>query len=415
MVGEMGDKIVFLINSLTSGGAEKVAAEIVNKLCDKCKITIISIENDKFYELKKEVRFIPMSQLKRHSNPAIKCLMLPIIACKIIKHVKMENPKVLVSLLEVSNFLGIIISKILKIPIIISVHTNPEMQYKHGFLSYLIKKLIKCLYPKSDKIVVVSKSLKNILIKKYNLHDDLIQVIYNPVNISEILKLSNEPLDEEHQKIFKNSFVFINIGRLTEQKGQWFLIRSFKKVVEKHPNAKLIILGDGELKDKLQELIYKLNLQNNVFLLGAQKNPYKFLKNSNCFVFSSLWEGFGIVLIEALALNIPIISTDCLVGPREIICPELDIEEHIDYPYYGKYGILSKTFKINCNNVNEMIIKPLSNEEIMFAKLMIEILENEDLRKKYSFGIERANDFDIEKISERWINVIESLQKTYEK
>ena len=410
MVGKMSGKIAFLINSLTSGGAEKVATEIVNKLYDKYGITIISIENDKFYELKKGIRFITMSQLRRYSNPAIKCLMFPIIAYKLIKYIKKEDPKVLVSFLEVSNFLGIVVSKVLKKPIVISVHTNPEIQYKNGFLSHLIKKLIKYLYPKSDKIVVVSKALKNILIKKYDIHNELIQVIYNPINISEIHKLSNEPLDETHQKIFKNSFVFINIGRLTEAKGQWFLIRSFKKVVEKHPNAKLIILGEGELRNKLQELIDKLNLQNNVFLLGAQKNPYKFLKNSDCFVFSSLWEGFGIVLIEALALNIPIISTDCSVGPREVLCPELNIERSIEYPHYGKYGILNKTFRnIDCNNMDKIIAKSLSNEEIMFAKLMIEILENDDLRKKYSFGIERANDFDIEKISERWIDVIKSL------
>jgi glycosyltransferase involved in cell wall biosynthesis len=123
-----------------------------------------------------------------------------------------------------------------------------------------------------------------------------------------------------------------------------------------------------------------------------------------------LWEGFGIVLIEALALNIPIISTDCSVGPREVLCPELNIERSIEYPHYGKYGILNKTFRnIDCNNMDKIIAKSLSNEEIMFAKLMIEILENDDLRKKYSFGIERANDFDIEKISERWIDVIKSL------
>jgi glycosyltransferase involved in cell wall biosynthesis len=136
-----------------------------------------------------------------------------------------------------------------------------------------------------------------------------------------------------------------------------------------------------------------------------QKNPFKFLKHSNCFVFPSLWESFGNVLIESLSLNLSIISTDCKSGPREILCPELNIDNKIDYPYFGKYGILTKPFPrmFIWNDLDE---KPLIKEEKMLVDLMIKMIEDENLKTKYTNGLDRAKDFDIEKIIKEWENHI---------
>ena len=250
-------------------------------------------------------------------------------------------------------------------------------------------------FRESINTITNEKELKKIFLLNNITH------LYNPANIKFYISRSKEPLEQKYQNIFKNSFVFINIGRLTEAKGQWFLIRSFKEVVEKYPNAKLIILGEGELKEKLQDLINKLNLQNNVHLLGMQKNPFKFLKHSNCFVFPSLWEGLPNTVIEALSLNIPIISADCKTGPREILCPELNIDNNIDYPYFGKYGILTKPFPrmFIWEDLDE---KPLIEEEKKLFDLMIKMIEDENLKTRYSNGLERAKDFDIGKISKEW-------------
>ena len=273
-----------------------------------------------------------------------------------------------------------------------------EYNTKSYYIKF-IKFMIRHFYKYFDKIYTVSQYNKELLEKYFNLQD--LDVFYLPVDINKYQELSNEPLEEQYQNTFKNSFVFINIGRLTEAKGQWFLIRSFKEVVEKYPNAKLIILGEGELKEKLQDLINKLNLQNNVHLLGMQKNPFKFLKHSNCFVFPSLWEGLPNTVIEALSLNIPIISADCKTGPREILCPELNIDNNIDYPYFGKYGILTKPFPrmFIWEDLDE---KPLIEEEKILFDLMIKMIEDENLKTRYSNGLERAKDFDIGKISKEW-------------
>lgn len=402
-------KIQFLINSLTSGGAERVATTIFNKLnkSNKYQIYFYTLEKDKFYYLDEKIYYKALSNFTLKTNNLIKIISLPFLTLKYLIETKRNNPDLLISFLELSNFVNILTAKILKKPVIISERINPKLMFDdktlygktHNFL-------IKSLYPKADKIITVSKEIENILNKHYNIPKEKIKTIYNPHYINKYQQLSNEPLEKQYRNIFKDSFVFINIGRLTEQKGQWFLIRSFKRVTEKYPNAKLIILGDGELKNKLQELINKLNLQNNVYLLGMQKNPFKFLKHSNCFVFSSLWEGLPNTVIEALSLNLPVISTDCKTGPREILCPELNISDKIDYPYYGKYGILTKPFsrEFIWQDLNE---KPLIEEEKMLADLMIKMIEDEDLRKRYSNGLERAKDFDIEKIIKEWKLLIE--------
>ncbi|MBW9221131.1 glycosyltransferase [Methanothermococcus sp. SCGC AD-155-M21] len=262
---------------------------------------------------------------------------------------------------------------------------------------------IKYFYNYFDKIITVSYGNKKLIEKRFSLKN--VGVIYNAVDVQNYLKLSEEPIEDKYREIFKDSFVFINIGRLTEQKGQWFLIRAFKKVVETHSNAKLIILGEGELRKELEDLIRKLNLENKVFLVGVHKNPFKFLKNSQCLVFTSLWESFGNVLVEALTLNLPIISTDCETGPREILTSEIDIKEKINYPYFGRYGILIKPFprKYIFKDLEEKI---LIEQEKQLAELMIKIIENKELRKNYSHGLERARDFDIDKIIKKWEEVI---------
>ena len=397
-------KIQFLINSLTSGGAERVATTIFNELSksNKYKIYFYTLEKDKFYDLNERICYKALSNFTLKTNNLIKILSLPFLFLKYLRETKKNNPDLLISFLELSNFVSILVAKILKKSVIISIRTNPLIMYPNDSIYGKIHNfLIKILYPMADKVVVVSEEIKNILIENYNISKEKIKTIYNPHYINKYQELSNEPLEEQYQNTFKNSFVFINIGRLTEAKGQWFLIRSFKEVVEKYPNAKLIILGEGELKEKLQDLINKLNLQNNVHLLGMQKNPFKFLKHSNCFVFPSLWEGLPNTVIEALSLNIPIISADCKTGPREILCPELNIDNNIDYPYFGKYGILTKPFPrmFIWEDLDE---KPLIEEEKILFDLMIKMIEDENLKTRYSNGLERAKDFDIGKISKEW-------------
>ena len=147
------------------------------------------------------------------------------------------------------------------------------------------------------------------------------------IGCKKILNLKKEKLEEEY--LIKNNFI-LGVGRLTKQKNFTFLIRSFIEIVKKYNNLKLVIVGDGEDRKHLKKMIKKNNLESKVFLLGYQKNVFKFLKNCKCFVLSSLWEDPGFVSVEAGYCNIPVISSNCENGPKEML-------------HWGKAGFLFKS------------------------------------------------------------------------
>jgi glycosyltransferase involved in cell wall biosynthesis len=272
MVGKMDRKVKYFFlrnkkNILISipslkagGGAEKVASILGNELTKFFNVCFFTFYNfEPKYETKCE--YYTLNE-KLNLNIFLKFKKLLQRAYKISKFCNKKDIDIVISFMEESNF-PVILSKYFKnkSKIIISIRQSP-LVYNDLFYHILIQQL----YPKADKIVTVSKEIEYILIKHYKVPKEKIVTIYNPHYIEKYQELSNEPLEEEYKKLFKDSFIFINIGRLTEQKGQWFLIRAFKKVVKKYPNAKLIILGKGELKEELQELIKKLNLFNFNFV-----------------------------------------------------------------------------------------------------------------------------------------------------
>ena len=142
-------------------------------------------------------------------------------------------------------------------------------------------------------------------------------------NSKKIHLLRDPVLDDENFNIknnrdYKNRYKFLAIGRLTRQKNFTFLINCFEKVLRTNKDFTLNIAGDGEEKNKLNEIIKSRNLQNNIKLIGFKKNIKRLYENHDCFILSSLWEDPGFVLIEAASYSIPVISSDCKSGPKEI-------------------------------------------------------------------------------------------------
>ena len=402
----MKKRILILVESLkVGGGSERVGATLGTKLHDKdYKVSYLTLmdENPKFhfkgdYYTLNEDDIYKGNNLKRGFN-------LLKYSYKIKRICKDLNINTIISVGEVANFYAVLSRWLFKnkVHIIISQHMSPEI-----FLDDKVKyQSIKFFYPRADEIVCVSKDTERILNETYGIQNT--QTIYNMMNLTENIRQSKEELPEEYKELFTgNYFNFINVGRLNRQKGQWFLIRSFRKVVNQHENARLFILGDGTLKNELKDLINELNLNEKVFLLGVQENVFPFLKNSNCFIFSSLWEGLPIVLIEALSMNLPIISTDCKTGPREILCPELDLNNEIIYPYYCKYGILNQPFndKLLFRNLDEVT---LNKSENILSDLMVKIIEDPVLRKKYSNGQRMSEKFDEEEIMKDWEKLLKN-------
>jgi glycosyltransferase involved in cell wall biosynthesis len=396
-------QIYFLLNSLAGGGAEAVAV----RLSEHIPIAkFILVEKDVKYQPNKEIIFLSKHSIK--TNPIFKTLSIPLYAYRLSK--KIEHNSIILSFLERANFVNIV-SKIFKKNIaIISVHTN--LNTSRTGIKSLNNYLVRVLYPKADLIIAVSYGVRQSLIN-LGIEEEKIKVIYNPYPIDEIRELAKEPLGS-YEEIFKHP-VLITAGRLTKPKGQWYLLRIFKALKEKHKDLKLVILGGGELKDYLVELSQELGLKAyvwdrdklsesfDVYFLGFQKNPFKFIARSKLFVFPSLWEGFGNVLVEAMVCGVPVISSDCRSGPREILAPNTDFNYQTQKPEFAEYGILMPVFEVKYKSAEE----PLGGKEIMWVETIDKLLEDESLRKNYSEKAkQRAEDFRIEKIVQEWKEVL---------
>ena len=177
--------------------------------------------------------------------------------------------------------------------------------------------LMKIFYPRADGVVAVSKGVADDLARVIKLPRQRITVIYNPVVTPELLQKAQEPIDRPWFRPGEPP-VILGVGRLTRAKDFPTLIRAFALVRKEHP-ARLIILGDGEERHELEELSRKLGIAGDVDMPGFVDNPFSYMRRSAVFVLSSAWEGFGNVLVEAMACGCPVISTDCPSGPVEIL------------------------------------------------------------------------------------------------
>tara|TARA_B100000035_G_C20988862_1_gene549217 strand:+ start:319 stop:1479 length:1161 start_codon:yes stop_codon:yes gene_type:complete len=272
--------------------------------------------NKKNYDLK----FYSLNNIKKLFNfssegfirSRLKYLMIFLLSFNSLKKfILNKKPEFLIVHLVTSLpiFLNLIYNFDTKV--ILRISGKPQMNIlRYLFWKIALKKIYKVTFPTLESLEYF-KSLKIIDSKKlFLLHD--------PVFIlKDLIQKKKEPIDNNF-KIKKNEY-FLSIGRLTKQKNFIFLIKCFSKLIKDHENIKLAIIGVGEEENKIKNFIKNYNLEQNVILLGYQNNVHKFLKNCKAFILSSLWEDPGFVLIEAMATNCLVLSSDCPNGPKEII------------------------------------------------------------------------------------------------
>ena len=368
-------KISILIYSLASGGAERQVSLLLKYLSQKYKIYLVLMNDTIFYEIPENVEVIFLEKSNPREKGIKKLLKLPILSLKYKKFLKENKIDVSISFMNRPNYINSL-SKIFgsKIKTILSERISPLNEYKTNSIKDKINRfLIKNLYKKANVVVPNSKRTKLELNKYFNLKN--VKVIYNMIKLPKCKKEEKE-------------FIFINVGRLEPQKNHFLLIEAFKKA---NLDVKLYLIGDGYLREKLENQVKSENLEKKVIFLGRQKDVYKFLSKSSCFILSSNYEGFPNVLIEALACELPIISTDCISGPREILASDSDFIKQTKEIEFAEYGVLT----------------PVGDVEKM-AEAMKKMYKNKSLREKYlKKAIKRAKDFEIEKIIKKWEQIIE--------
>lgn len=385
--------IAIIVPSLKGGGAERVVSLLSQELSKKYNLYLIVFDSEEMsFEYGGKLIDI---DIKSHSNIFMKTYNVFKRAYRVRKIKKKYKIQSSISFLGSANIVNIL-SRVNE-KTIVSIHSNLDTEKK-----IILGSMNKLIYNKSDKVIGVSKGIINNLINNYKLSDEKVGYIYNPVNLSNIEQISREEV--YCNNVFnQNDFTIVNMGRLTNAKGQWHLIRALSHVKREIRNIKLLILGQGELEDYLRDLVKKVGLNNNVVFLGYQKNPFKYIRKTDLFVLSSLYEGFSNAIIEAMACGTPIISTDCRSGPREIIAPGTDIEYKAKDIEYCEYGVLVPV----CDGIYYDYNAPLTREEKLLAESIIKLYKDKRLRKHYSDkGKERVKDFDIENIVKEWVELI---------
>jgi len=381
----MKKKIFILIYSLASGGAERVTSILLKELKKEFHITLVLMNNTMFYEIPSDVEIIYLEQSSFNENNIFKLLKLPILALKYKKLCKDNKIDTSLSLLVRPNWINIL-SKIFgnKSKCIISERSLVSEEYKkNNFQSKIVKYLISNLYNKADKLIGISEGSTLDLIENYNVIKEKIKIIYNPIDLKFISKQTVV------KKINNNLFTFITVGRLVKGKNHELLINS---MLHFQDSIKLVIVGDGEEREKLELLVQKLKIKNIEFV-GLQKNPFVYLSNADCFLFATNHESFGNVLLEALACGLPIISTDCKSGPREILAPNTDFKKQLkDDIEISEYGILT----------------PINDKKNMIKAMKL-IQTDKRLRDSYiQKAKNRASYFNKDTIIKEWITVIEN-------
>jgi glycosyltransferase involved in cell wall biosynthesis len=180
----------------------------------------------------------------------------------------------------------------------------------------LLPYLMRWTYPRADARVAVSEDAAADLASFLGMDEDEVTAIYNPTLTDEVFKRSEESID--HPWFEDDVPVVLGAGRLTGQKDFGTLIQAFHELLDDR-GARLLILGEGEDRSKLEDLVKRLDVRESVDLHGYVDNPYKFMRAADVFVLSSRYEGMPNVLVEAAALGTPLVATDCPSGPRELL------------------------------------------------------------------------------------------------
>jgi len=382
-------KMAILIYSLEGDGAERVVSILLNELKNDYEITLVLMHNRIDYEIPKEIEVVLLDQGEYQESGVKKLTKLPFLAYSYKEFCKEYEIEISLSFMNRPNYINLLAKSYGNDPVcIISERITPSKEYFLDSLKDRINRyLIKKLYSKADLILPNSQGIKADLIENFAVPPKIIQVINNPIDIQKIEKFKDEPC-----RFPFSSFTFVNIGRLHPQKNQKMLIEAFYHLND--PHAKLVIIGEGELKEELENLIKDLDIMDRVFLLGRQSNPFAYLSKADTFVLSSDYEGFPNVILEALACDVPVISTDCKSGPREILSSQngthFELQKGVEY---AKYGMLIPT-----------------DDPVSMSEAMGKVIEDEKLRQRYKkMGSLRVKDFQKDKIVSLYKDRIEAV------
>jgi len=310
----MNEKFAFFLPSLAGGGAERVIINLCEQLSYEgiaIDLLVSSASGEYLSDLPTSINLIDLGHEKPlHAIP------------KLISYIRKSRPTAILATITNANIAALIATVLAATKtrcIVREASTlSIEINKSTPFNQIVLPLLVRLLYSRAKCVVAPSNGVARDLSELAKIPLEKISVIPNPIVSPSMLNRAKAPAD--HPWLFEGSHhdVIIGMGRLTAQKDFTTLIKAFK-IVRRNRKAKLIIIGEGEQRSELEELIKKKSLEEDVSMPGFIKNPYSYLSRASVFVLSSIWEGLPGVLIEALACGAKVVATDCQSGPREIL------------------------------------------------------------------------------------------------
>jgi glycosyltransferase involved in cell wall biosynthesis len=313
VTGRRRDTVAFFLPTLCGGGAERVTVNLAAGLAGRghpVDLVAAAAEGDLSGEVPEPVRLVDLraGRVLRSVGP-------------LMRYLRRERPRALVSAMNHANIVAICAARLAGTgtPVIVTVHNTMSQSIpEQGRLAGgLWPHALRIFYPWAAAVVAVSRGAADDLARTSGLRRDRVQVIYNPVLSAAMLaRASHAP---QHPWFAPGQPpVVLGVGRLSGQKDFATLVRAFAQLRRARP-ARLMILGEGEERPRLEALVAELGVAADVALPGFRQDVLSCMAHSAVFVLSSAWEGLPTVLIEALAVGVAIVATDCPSGPREIL------------------------------------------------------------------------------------------------
>lgn len=328
-------KITLFIGSLSGGGAERVVCNLANYLAKKGhEITVLTVSDQKSYELNQKVQHTVLYGETGSNLPHLFINLLRLY--KMNRYFRNEKVDLYITFLPKLSKYILAQKKFIKCPIILAERADPGT---YCSISKKNQKLFSKYYDRADGYVFQTEDAKEYY-RQHNIDVSKSRVISNAINPEFVCK----PYTEDRRK------VIIGAGRLTEQKNFPLLIKAFSAISANHPEYILEIYGEGELQSQLNSLVNELGIRDKVRFMGFVQNIREYLRDASLFVLSSNFEGMPNALMEAMALGVPVISTDCPAGGSKCLIKD------------GENGLLVPVGDVEC--LTQAIDKMLSDSEL---------------------------------------------------
>lgn len=255
---------------------------------------------------------------------------------------------------------------------------------------------IRFLYNRADAVVAISRAMKEDLESHYGVRS--VVLLHNPHDLKDIAAKGREPLPS-HLAALEHTRYIVSVGPTDERKGFWRVVRAFAEVKKRVPDLKLVLVGkEGPLHREIVQLCANLGVADSVVFAGFLRNPYPVMAGALLYACASLREGLPNVIIESLALGVPVVSTDCISGPREIL-------QHNP----ARDGSAASDEMVDCGALVPVFTsgyapeEPVSPEELLFAKALCGLLLDPQRREEAkNAALARSRDFSADSIMARY-------------